>query len=62
MINNNDNKKSTQGDRANKRHVLKCMKTKARGFDLEGALQYFKIFLKDELAKKNAEEYQMDVL
>ena len=55
-------KKSTQGDRANKRHVLKCMKTKARGFDLEGALQYFKIFLKDELAKKNAEEYQMDVL
>ena len=61
-MNNNNNNNSIQGDGANKRHVLKCTKTKAKGLNLEGNFQDCTSFLKDELAKKNAEEYQMDVL
>ena len=57
MKNNNNN--SMQGDGANKRCVLKCMKMKAKKFNLEGYFQYCKSFFKNELAKKNAEEYQI---
>ena len=37
-MNNNDDNNITQGDRGNKRHVLKYIKTKAKGFNLEGDL------------------------
>ena len=52
-MNNDDDNNSTQEDVANKKHVLKGMKPKKKGFILEGALQDCKSFLKDKLASKN---------
>ena len=53
MNNNSNNNNSTQGERENKMHRLKCMKTKAKRFNLEGDFLDCKNFLKEELANKN---------
>ena len=52
-MNNDDDINSTQEDVANKKHVLTGMKSKKKGFNLVGALQDCKSFLKDKLSSKN---------